>query len=105
MRNSEPAPDAWPSIPASAKMAPIALRTASPLLLMRSTSPWSNAFSVSMPATMDTGLALKVPVWGTAGLPLRWSNTPMMSVRPATAPTGKPPPISLPSVVMSGTMP
>src|SRR5216684_6865275 len=40
-----------------------------------------------------------------AALPPVGSNTAITSVRPATAPTGKPPPMILPSVVMSGVTP
>jgi len=54
---------------------------------------------------MVTGLALNVPPCGAAGLPPVGSNTAITSARPATAPTGKPPPMILPSVVMSGVTP
>src|SRR3546814_13376515 len=49
-------------------------------------------------ACIVTGLAEKVPPCGKAGLPDDGSNTAMTSRRPPTAPTGKPPPMTFPSV-------
>src|ERR1700755_3073840 len=42
------------------------------------------------PARIVTGLAVKVPPCGRAGLPAGGSNTAMASARPAAAPTGNP---------------
>src|SRR5439155_15874 len=62
--------------------------------------------SIARTAAIVTGLALNVPPCGAGGGPPRvGSNTAMTSARPATAPTGKPPPMILPSVVMSGVTP
>ena len=52
---------------------------------------------------MVIGLAVKVPECVTGGLPGRGSNTAMCSGLPAKAPTGKPPPMILPSVTMSAS--
>mmetsp|Transcript_35993 Transcript_35993/g.88682 ORF Transcript_35993/g.88682 Transcript_35993/m.88682 type:complete len:245 (-) Transcript_35993:789-1523(-) len=58
--------------------------------------------SVSMPAVMASGLPLRVPAWymGPAG-----ATISMISRRPPYAPTGRPPPITLPMVVRSGITP
>mmetsp|Transcript_2181 Transcript_2181/g.7631 ORF Transcript_2181/g.7631 Transcript_2181/m.7631 type:complete len:244 (+) Transcript_2181:254-985(+) len=58
--------------------------------------------SVSMPAVMASGLPLSVPAWymGPAG-----ATSSMISRLPPYAPTGRPPPITLPMVVMSGVTP
>ncbi len=55
-----------------------------------------------MPAATATGLPDSVPAWytGPSG-----AIASMMSRRPPNAPTGMPPPITLPSVVRSGTTP
>ena len=58
--------------------------------------------SVSMPATIASGLPDSVPAWyiGPAG-----ATTSMISRLPPYAPTGRPPPITLPIVVRSGVTP
>mmetsp|Transcript_33614 Transcript_33614/g.85112 ORF Transcript_33614/g.85112 Transcript_33614/m.85112 type:complete len:284 (+) Transcript_33614:745-1596(+) len=58
--------------------------------------------SVLMPAVMARGLPDRVPAWymGPAGATIF-----MMSARPPYAPTGRPPPMTLPMVVRSGVMP
>src|SRR3546814_14850602 len=71
-------------------------------------SDWSSdvcSSDLAAPATMLSGLAVKVPAWATAGLPLLGSKTAMISRRPAIAPIGKPPPMILPKAVMSGSSP
>mmetsp|Transcript_12952 Transcript_12952/g.43821 ORF Transcript_12952/g.43821 Transcript_12952/m.43821 type:complete len:218 (+) Transcript_12952:17-670(+) len=57
---------------------------------------------VLMPAAMARGLPLSVPAWymGPAG-----ATISIMSRRPPYAPTGRPPPITLPMVVTSGVTP
>ena len=55
----------------------------------------------SNPATIVTGLALKVPPCATRVPSLVGSKTAMTSARPPNAPTGNPPPMILPNVVMS----
>ena len=63
-------------------------------------SDHSQYFAAS-PATIVTGLAENVPecgkrVWGASGF-----ITSITSALPATAPTGKPPPMTLPRAIRS----
>ena len=60
------------------------------------------SFRVARPAATATGLPDSVPAWYTGPSGAIFS---MMSRRPPNAPTGRPPPITLPSVVRSGRMP
>jgi uncharacterized protein with HEPN domain len=55
-------------------------------------------------AIMVTGLAENVPECGTRTFSSKGSSTLMTSLRPASAPTGNPPPMILPSAVRSGRM-
>ncbi|MNU00788.1 hypothetical protein D3C72_2440140 [compost metagenome] len=57
------------------------------------------------PAIIETGLAAKVPPWGTAGALPRELNTSMTSALPPMAPIGKPPPMIFPAVTRSGSSP
>ncbi len=55
---------------------------------------------------MVMGLAEKVPDWGSRGPPPGdEQNTAITSSIPASAPTGKPPPMILPIAVRSGCTP
>ena len=54
---------------------------------------------VAMPALMASGLPERVPAWYMAPTGATCS---MISREPAYAPTGSPPPMTLPRVVMSG---
>ena len=58
--------------------------------------------SVSIPAVIASGFPESVPAWytGPAG-----ATSSMISRRPPYAPTGRPPPMTLPSVVRSGVIP
>ncbi len=71
-------------------------RTASPIASSRANAASSSNSIAARPARIVTGLAENVPPCGSAGLPLRGSNTAMMSLWPPIAPTGKPPPMILP---------
>mmetsp|Transcript_23596 Transcript_23596/g.58492 ORF Transcript_23596/g.58492 Transcript_23596/m.58492 type:complete len:245 (-) Transcript_23596:776-1510(-) len=91
------------SCPASLPAARIPWISRVVILSMCSYVPSSaRILSVSMPATMASGLPESVPAWymGPAG-----ATTSMMSRRPPYAPTGSPPPITLPMVVRSGVTP
>ena len=57
------------------------------------------------PAAIVTGLALNVPPCGAAGVRRRGIEHRHDLRAAPTAPTGKPPPMILPSVVMSGVTP
>ena len=62
-----------------------------------------------MPAAADSGLALNVPGWAIFSLPaslVTWkSSRSRMSLRPVTAPPGRPPARIFANVVRSGVMP
>mmetsp|Transcript_15210 Transcript_15210/g.22001 ORF Transcript_15210/g.22001 Transcript_15210/m.22001 type:complete len:208 (-) Transcript_15210:562-1185(-) len=66
------------------------------------TPSFESFFSVSIPAVMASGLPERVPAWyiGPAG-----ATISMISLRPPYAPTGRPPPMTLPMVVTSGVTP
>ena len=57
---------------------------------------------VARPAAVATGFPDSVPAWytGPSG-----ASSAMMSARPPNAPTGSPPPITLPNVIRSGAQP
>mmetsp|Transcript_6842 Transcript_6842/g.29133 ORF Transcript_6842/g.29133 Transcript_6842/m.29133 type:complete len:205 (-) Transcript_6842:783-1397(-) len=100
MPRIDPPHTAWPaSLPASRM--PSMRRLV--FLSMYSYEPSSaRMFRVSMPATIARGLPESVPAWymGPAG-----ATTSMISRLPPYAPTGRPPPITLPMVVRSGVTP
>mmetsp|Transcript_3612 Transcript_3612/g.8103 ORF Transcript_3612/g.8103 Transcript_3612/m.8103 type:complete len:244 (-) Transcript_3612:565-1296(-) len=91
---------AWPaSLPASR------MPVMSFLVFLSSFSYWPGCeriFIVSMPARMARGLPLRVPAWYM--LPAG-ATCSMISFLPAYAPTGRPPPMTLPKVERSGSMP
>ena len=63
---------------------------------------FSTSLRVAKPAATATGLPDSVPAWYTGPSGAIFS---MIWRRPPTAPTGSPPPMTLPSVVRSGRTP
>mmetsp|Transcript_13061 Transcript_13061/g.29669 ORF Transcript_13061/g.29669 Transcript_13061/m.29669 type:complete len:244 (+) Transcript_13061:280-1011(+) len=63
---------------------------------------WPRIFIVSMPARIASGLPERVPAWYMLPAGATFS---MISRLPAYAPTGSPPPMTLPKVERSGSMP
>ncbi len=103
---SEPVPLTCPGMPLSRNTARSASRACSPSALSRSKASGVMSAMAARPATMVSGLALKVPPCGTrTPCPSISSKTSMTSARPATAPTGSPPPMILPRAVRSGWTP
>ena len=71
---------------------------------MRSISSSPSSSSAASPARRVTGFAEKVPPWATLSGAVG-SKRAMIRRLPPTAPTGNPPPITLPSVTRSGRIP
>mmetsp|Transcript_1349 Transcript_1349/g.3819 ORF Transcript_1349/g.3819 Transcript_1349/m.3819 type:complete len:244 (+) Transcript_1349:506-1237(+) len=96
----------WPPLtawPASLPAARMPLMSLSVILSSCSYVPGClRMFIVSMPARIASGLPERVPAWyiGPAG-----ATCSMISFLPAYAPTGRPPPMTLPKVERSGLMP
>ena len=93
-----------PGTSSSSKTARSLARKVSPSAFMRSYTSGVRWFITTSPATMVMGLALNVPACARGPLAVG-SKSAMMSLRPPHAPTGMPPPIILPNVVMSGMTP
>mmetsp|Transcript_2107 Transcript_2107/g.3451 ORF Transcript_2107/g.3451 Transcript_2107/m.3451 type:complete len:241 (+) Transcript_2107:416-1138(+) len=95
-----PPETAWPASRAAAKI-PLMSRSVS----LSNCSYVPGCFRISsvlIPAIIASGLPLSVPAWymGPAG-----ATISMISFLPAYAPTGRPPPMTLPKVDRSGVMP
>mmetsp|Transcript_38044 Transcript_38044/g.123065 ORF Transcript_38044/g.123065 Transcript_38044/m.123065 type:complete len:270 (-) Transcript_38044:556-1365(-) len=99
-------PEMWPPHMAWPAALPASRMPLMSLSVMRSSCSYVpgclRIFIVSMPAVIASGLPERVPAWyiGPAG-----ATISMISFLPAYAPTGKPPPITLPKVERSGVMP
>mmetsp|Transcript_202 Transcript_202/g.733 ORF Transcript_202/g.733 Transcript_202/m.733 type:complete len:245 (+) Transcript_202:131-865(+) len=100
MPRMEPPHTAWPlSLPAC-KIPAIKREVVSSMYSYAPSS--ARMFRVSIPATIARGFPESVPAWymGPAG-----ATISMISRRPPYAPTGSPPPMTLPIVVRSGVTP
>mmetsp|Transcript_26294 Transcript_26294/g.52771 ORF Transcript_26294/g.52771 Transcript_26294/m.52771 type:complete len:213 (-) Transcript_26294:543-1181(-) len=99
-------PEMWPPLTAWPASLPASRMPVMSLEVIRSSCSYVpgclSTLSVSMPAVMASGLPERVPAWymGPAG-----ATISMISFLPAYAPTGRPPPMTLPNVERSGVMP
>ena len=101
--NMPPTESAQKVTPASAAARVSPFTSRSVLAARRAWKPGSEiAASVARPAATATGLPDSVPAWYTGPF---GASLSMTSARPPKAPTGMPPPMTLPSVVRSGLMP